>query len=188
MNKVHFTCDLWLSVTNDNYLAITCHWINPNWQMRMLILDFIDVESKQDSDAIFNFLDRTITKFNLQSKLLTVATDNCTTMVSVLHKLINFMKIENDVDIFHIRCAAHVLNLIVGILYHSSVLKQSISKIRDACKLVRGSSKLAQKMKQYTAINNENDIKIILDCEIRWNSTYDMLKVAFQLKKSITTF
>ena len=86
--------------------------------MRMLILDFIDVESKQDSDAIFNFLEATITKFNVQSKLLTVAIDNCTTMVSVLNKLINLMKIENDVDIFHTRCAAHVLNLIVGVHNH----------------------------------------------------------------------
>ena len=41
-------------------------------------------------------------------------------------------------------------------------------------------------MKQYAAINNESDLKIILDCETRWNSTYEMLKVAIKLKKSLT--
>jgi hypothetical protein len=46
--KEHFTTDLWLSVTCDNNLAIACHWVNSSWEMRKIVLDFVDVESQQD--------------------------------------------------------------------------------------------------------------------------------------------
>ena len=52
----------------------------------------------------------------------------------------------------------------------------------DAIKAVRGSSKLEYNLSQYTSLNDEPDRKVILDCEIRWNSTFEMLQVALQLK------
>ena len=186
MRKVCLTCDLWLAVTNDHYFVVTCHWINDNWQIRNLILDFVDVHSKQDSKAIFEFLNKTISRFNLHRKLLAIATDNASTMVAVMNKLITFMKNNYQIDIYHIRCAAHILNLIVGILYNSVLMKNSILAVRNAIKDVRGSSKLEYKLKQYAHVNEEPDIKLILDCEIRWNSTFDMLQVALKLRKSLT--
>ena len=186
--KVHFTTDLWLSVTCDNYLAITCHWVNSSWEMRKIVLDFVDVKSKQDGESICNFIFQTIRKFNFETKILSITTDNCAAMVCAMNNLILKMKDEYNVSIIHIRCAAHILNLIVGILYHSERLKVSICNVRDTCKLVRSSSKNVLKLKNYAHANNEKDNKVILDCETRWNSTFDMLNCALKLKKSLTDF
>ena len=77
------------------------------------------------------------------------------------------MKEQYKVDIYHVRCAAYIINLIVCILYNSDVLKQSICSIRDACKTIRGSPKLTKKLKSLIEFYNEKDIKVILDCETR---------------------
>jgi hypothetical protein len=86
------------------------------------------------------------------------------------------MYINYKVDITHIRCAAHILNLIAGVLYDSSEMKDAICAIREAIRAIRGSSKLELKLEQNTKLN-EADRKLILDCQIRWNSTFDMLQV-----------
>ena len=90
--KVNFTTDLWSSVTCDNYLAITCHWVNSSWKMRKIVLDFVDVESKQDGESTCNFILQTIRKFNLECKVLSITTDNCAAMVCAITSLINKIK------------------------------------------------------------------------------------------------
>jgi len=107
-------------------------------------------------------------------------------MVSFMNKLKEFMYINYKVDITHIRCAAHILNLVAGVLYDSSEMKDAICSIREAIKAIRGSSKLELKLEQYAKLNEEADRKLILDCQIRWNSTFDMLQVALKLKNSLT--
>ena len=114
-----------------------------------LILDFIDVESKEDSETILDFVKQTLAKYNLYKKLLAVATDNAATMVSFMTKLKEFMRNTHKTEIYHIRCAAHILNLIASVLYDSSEMKDAICVIRDAIEAVRRSSKLEHKFEQY---------------------------------------
>ena len=54
--------------------------------------------------------------------------------------------------------------------------------------MVRSSSKNVLKLKNYAHANGEKDNKVILDCETRWNSTFDMFNCALKLKKSLTDF
>ena len=56
MKKVCLTCDLWLSVANVHFLIVTYHWINKDWCVKNLILEIIDVESKEDAEAILVFI------------------------------------------------------------------------------------------------------------------------------------
>ena len=151
--------------------------------MRRIVLDFVGVESKQDGESTSYFIYQTIRKFNLQSNVLSITTDNCAAMICTINSLINKMKDKFDVSITHIRCAEHILILIVGILYNSDALKDSICNIRDICKLARSSSRNNLKLKNYAQSNDENDNKIILDCATRWNSTFDILSTAFKLNK-----
>ena len=117
---------------------------------------------------------------------MAVVTAYAAPMVSFVNKLNEFMCTNYKIDIHHVRCAAHILNLVASVLYNSSEMKYSISAIRNAIKSVRGSSKLEHKLQQHSQLNGEPERKLILDCEIRWNSTFDMLQVALKLKKSLT--
>ena len=59
---------------------------------------------------------------------------------------------------------------------------------RDTCELVRSSSKNVLKLNNYEHANNEKDNTVIIDCETRWNSTFDMLNCALKLKSNLQIF
>ena len=60
-----------------------------------------------------------------------------------------------------------------------------ITKIRKTCKKVRFSEELTNKLKLFCKAADIKFIKLILDVRTRWDSTYDMLNVAFQLKSAL---
>lgn len=88
-----------------------------------------------------------------------------------------------DGKYLHMRCAAHVLNLVVKDGLND--LSISIVKARTFVKYVRSSPTSLQKFK--SSVDEEKlDCKclVCLDVEIRWNSTYLMLESAIKFRKA----
>uniref|UniRef100_A0A2N9ET01 BED-type domain-containing protein n=1 Tax=Fagus sylvatica TaxID=28930 RepID=A0A2N9ET01_FAGSY len=83
----------------------------------------------------------------------------------------------------HMRCCAHILNLIVG-----EGLKErdsSISKVRDAVRYVKSSPNRFQIFKDYVkTLGIESKSLLCLDIATRWNSTYIMLESAVKFEKA----
>ncbi|XP_062109554.1 zinc finger BED domain-containing protein RICESLEEPER 2-like [Humulus lupulus] len=84
---------------------------------------------------------------------------------------------------FHMRCCAHILNLVV-----SDGLKEmsgAISSIRNAVRFVRSSPARLKRFKEACKdVNVESKALLCLDVVTRWNSTYMMLEVALKFKKA----
>nr|XP_012569713.1 zinc finger BED domain-containing protein RICESLEEPER 1-like [Cicer arietinum] len=82
-----------------------------------------------------------------------------------------------DVEHFHMRCAAHILNLVV-----TDGLKEffsAISSIRNAVRFVKSSPHWAAKFREYVQLDGISCKKLLsLDVSTCWNSTYLMLEVA----------
>ena len=38
VTNVSFTCDMWSSIANDQYLTVTLHWLDEKWDMQTIIL------------------------------------------------------------------------------------------------------------------------------------------------------
>lgn len=93
---------------------------------------------------------------------------------------------SNQENSFHVRCATHILNLIVQTGLENDLFKKTIEKIRYYCKKIHSSTKLIQFFESQTVSNNEPKLKVVLDVQTRWNSTHEMLQVAIKVKKSIT--
>jgi hypothetical protein len=75
----------------------------------------------------------------------------------------------------HFRCMGHVLNL--GAKAALKKCEAEIANLREILKRIRKTPSVS------STIWKEGDLKVILDCCTRWNSTYDMLMRAVQLKK-----
>jgi len=76
-----------------------------------------------------------------------------------------------DGEFLHVRCSAHILNLIVG--DGLKELDYSIMAIRNAVICVRASSSRLERFK--TCVKNtckEDKALVCLDVPTRWNSTY----------------
>ncbi|KAK2648917.1 hypothetical protein Ddye_016406 [Dipteronia dyeriana] len=83
--------------------------------------------------------------------------------------------------LFHMRCCAHILNLVVrdGL----KVIADGTEKIRDSICLWIASSKRIEAFENTTnQLKIKYAKKLVLDCPIRWNSTYFMFSVALIYK------
>jgi hypothetical protein len=103
------------------------------------------------------------------------ANDLC--VVNLKPKLNMKKALPCDGDLFHMRCCAHILNLIVQ---NGS---KEIQKIRDSVKYFRGSQMRKQSFLQAVnqmSLDSNNGLK--QDVPTRWNSTYLMLEIAIHYK------
>jgi hypothetical protein len=86
-----------------------------------------------------------------------------------------------DGKLLHMRCAAHILNLIVkdGL----EVIKDSIAKIRESVAYWTATPKRMEKFEDIAKhVKVKLEHKLGLDCKTRWNSTYKMLSIALPCK------
>ncbi|KAM3337023.1 hypothetical protein P3S68_032723 [Capsicum galapagoense] len=88
-------------------------------------------------------------------------------------------------NFLHVRCDAHILNLIVkeGL----SEQNESISRVRNVVKYVKSSSARAASFKSYVEkVKLDTNGLLSLDVETRWNSTYLMLNTAVKFEKAFS--
>ena len=116
-------------------------------------------------------------------KVNSITTDNAPNIVLAAEKLLNK---DQSLPIKALRCACHILNLIVQVGYDDALMSDCNNKIRYYCKRVHGSSLIKQFISDQTNITKEPDIKVELDVTIRWNSTYDMIRTALRLPRALT--
>jgi hypothetical protein len=81
--------------------------------------------------------------------------------------------------LIHMRCAAHILNLIVK--DGMSVMEKGIDSIRDSVGFWSATPKRHEKFeKMVVQMKGKYEKRIALDCKTRWNSTYIMLSTALE--------
>ncbi|CAI9292065.1 unnamed protein product [Lactuca saligna] len=129
-----------------------------------------------------------LTEWGLKN-ILIVTVDNASSNDVAINHLI---KVLNHWDcgvlkgaFLHMRCAAHVLNLVVrdGLMEVNSCVK----KIRALVKYVRSSPARLQKFKASMQEEKiESKSLVPMDVDTRWNSTFLMLKSAIKFRKAFS--
>ena len=183
--RICLTTDLWRAITIEGYLCLTAHYIDPEWNLRAKILSFCAFPPPHSGLAIAMKLMELIKEWGLQKKVFTVTVDNA----SSNDNMQGFLKRQLRKDLvcsgefFHIRCAAHILNLIVqdGL----SVISEALEKIRDSVKYVKVTE--SRELLFQGCVETVGIIKkggLVLDVTTRWNSTYLMLSKALYYKEA----
>ncbi|XP_074360713.1 zinc finger BED domain-containing protein RICESLEEPER 2-like [Apium graveolens] len=133
------------------------------------------------SDTIFACLN----DWGIENKITTITLDNASSNDTANRHLKDAFTLKGNLYIggknFHVRCCAHVLNLMVqdGL----SVIGSFISNVRDSVKYLKSSSGRLHKfydIAKHLQLNTSK--KLMLDVSTRWNSTYVMLKAAIAYK------
>ena len=110
---ISLTADLWTSGGMDGFCGISAHFINQDWQLQHIVLDIVPVLPPHTGEAIKETLLETIIELDIAEKILAITTDNGPNMVRAIKLLKIDMADKFNQDVFHIRCAAHVINLAV---------------------------------------------------------------------------
>ncbi|KAH9770668.1 BED-type domain-containing protein [Citrus sinensis] len=164
-HRVSLTTDIWTSITTVSYMVITAHFIDKDWNLHKKIINFNTINDHSSMTIV----------------------DYASPNEGALRYLIDRLKTWRDdvlvlnEDYLHVRCCAHILNLIVT--ERLKELELSIVSVRNAVKYVRSSTAGMQAFQihvQQEKINCQGSV--ILDCPTRWNSTYSMLSTALKFK------
>ncbi|XP_039032840.1 zinc finger BED domain-containing protein RICESLEEPER 2-like [Hibiscus syriacus] len=184
-SKIAITTDMWTSSNQKKgFMSITSHLIDDNWEMQSRIMRFIYVPCPHTAEVLADVLYESLCDWNIDRKISTVTVDNCSTNDLMIHLLLDKLSLNSLIlggELFHMRCCAHILNLIVqdGL----SVIGDGIERIRDSVYFWSATQKRIEKFEEaarHLAIDCSK--KLSLDCKTRWNSTYLMLSVAIVYK------
>ena len=134
------------------------------------------------AEVICEALYECLVEWHLERKISTITLDNCTSndkAMVILPDKLDTSSLMLDGQLLHMRCAAHILNLIVK--DGMSVLEQGIERLRDSVAFWSATPKRHEKFeKMAKTLNIEYNKRLTLDCKTRWNSTYTMISIAVQ--------
>jgi hypothetical protein len=185
--RFSLTSDIWTSNQNTGYMVITCHYIDEDWKVQKRIIRFSVIKTPHDGFNLYNVMLKTIRYYNIEDKLFSITLDNAganKTMMDLLKEnLLAKSMLHCNGDLFHVRCAAHVLNLIVkdGL----QVIDEVIKDIRESVKYLKGSTSRKEKFEEIIGeVGIECGSRPTLDVPTRWNSTCDMLESALPFREA----
>ncbi|CAN1355230.1 Putative AC transposase [Linum perenne] len=160
-------------------MCVTAHFINKDWKLCKKIIGFMQITSHTRVD-IGETLATCLEEWGIKN-IMCIATDNAsandTAIIHMRHKLKLWGSDFLDSKYLHIRCLAHVVNLVVNDgLRESSI---SIERVREAVKWVKSSPARLAKFKSCIVFEGIESKKLVcLNVSTRWNSTYLMLEAA----------
>ncbi|KAA0068065.1 putative transposase [Cucumis melo var. makuwa] len=166
-------------------MVITAHFIDDDWNLHKRILNFCQVANHK-GDTIGRAIEKCLEGWDID-RLFTVTVDNVSSNDVVIAYLVKKFKGRNELvldgEFIHIRCCAHILNLIV-----SDALKDlhvSIIRIRNVVKYVRSSPARLQIFKDFAKEDKMSTKNCLtMDVPTQWNSTFTMLDGAIKCQKT----
>ncbi|KAL2927930.1 putative AC transposase [Bienertia sinuspersici] len=140
---------------------------------------------------IYLFVVGLIKEWNLEGKTFSMTCDNAGSMDVMVARLKSDLQTFGTLPLggrfFHVRCCAHILNLIVQ--SGMKVIDASVLKVRETVNYIAGSDNRLVLFEKCVVDSKSNFAsKLLIDCATRWNSTYQMLKRALEAKDALNLF
>lgn len=175
VSAICLTTDGWTSITNQSFVAVTAHFINPkkDYKISTVLLGCTDFPQSHTGDNLVLFLKNTVAEWGLNQHVAAAVTDNAANMKAAIEKC----------EWRHLSCFAHSINLIVQSGLQS--IEHVTKKVKDIVTYFKKSSHGLSKLQDLQRQTRSSILKLKQDCPTRWNSTYDMLDRIFELKEPI---
>jgi len=116
--SISLTTDLWTSNQNVQYMCLVAHYIDSDWVLQCCVLNFLEVDPPHTGLVIAHVVFECLVEWKIEDKIMSITldnasnNDNATTNLSA--KLLARKNGQFDPKYFHVRCAAHKVNLFVN--------------------------------------------------------------------------
>ncbi|XWS48392.1 hypothetical protein CRYUN_Cryun13aG0072500 [Craigia yunnanensis] len=170
VNKISLTTDL-LKLSNQKieYMVLTAHFIYCNWRLQKRVISFVHIPFPCSGAGIADCIFKCLKEWGIKNKVFTISIDNASSN-DVAIRILKDTFSRNKIlfcggKLFHVRCCAHILNLIV---------QDGLAGIKDIIKYVHESVRFINQNE--ARLNSFSDIlqqlqlpnrKLILDCKTR---------------------
>ncbi|XP_025652376.1 zinc finger BED domain-containing protein RICESLEEPER 2-like [Arachis hypogaea] len=191
-NRICLTSDLWTSSTNEGFICLTADFVDENWKLQSKILNFCHMPPPHTGFELSSKIFTLLTKWKIDKKIFSITLDNASSNDTCVEHLKSTLDVHGsllcDGEFFHVRCSAHILNLIVQ--DGMKICGDAVHKIRDSIKYLRKYESQMVKFKEcFEDIEGlEYTTALCLDVPTRWNSLYAMLASAILYKKAFKMY
>ncbi|PHT34210.1 hypothetical protein CQW23_26010 [Capsicum baccatum] len=107
---------MWTSVASNDYMCLTAHYVDLNWNLQKRVLIFHHVPPPHSGAILCPLLIEFIKEWGIEKKILTLTLVNATCNKGVVDHLKSHLSLMHslvcDGKFFHIRYGNHILNLI----------------------------------------------------------------------------
>jgi len=172
-----FDTDFWSSITQQSYLSFVIHFIDSNWQRKMVVLQCKPASYRHTAENIAADLRSIIEQWGLQDKLHLVLRDSAANMVAS-------MRVGRVDDA---NCFLHLLHLIVtkGVLAQQSIAEM-LERANNVEKDFTNKQEYKEALTKAFDALNQRPLVFIRRQATRWKSTKNELSRLLQLKQAIT--
>jgi len=177
------TVDHWTSMANDNYGAITLHFIN-NFKLHTIILSFMKHQGGCSGEELANQLYTSLGSWglNIKEQLIAVVSDSCSNMNRF------GMIVCDDHEVQHHYCTDHLLHLTALKSFANDTCIEPLSALKALVNFINSSpqsnAKLADCQKKIHP--GKRPLKLLNEVRTRWWSTYTMIQRAIKLQQALT--
>ncbi|KAJ8754998.1 hypothetical protein K2173_015510 [Erythroxylum novogranatense] len=180
-SRICLTSDVWTSSTSEGYISLTSHYVDENWVLQSKIINFCHIPPPHSGNVLSEKVYGFIKEWGIEKKIFSLTLDNASNNDKMEDILKTQLSLQGVLlcggDFFHVRCCAHILNLIVqeGL----KVASEALQKIRESVKYIKGSEGKRIKFGELAEQFGVRTVKgLRLDVSTRWNSTFLMLESA----------
>lgn len=210
VSNISFTVDAWTSIAHKSYYGITAHFIDDQWNIQALVVDFVPSNGRHSGQDIAEILYKSLKPWNLLSKVQGITLDNASANTKFMKELEPLMVAENinfDPNNQHFHCFAHVINLAVNDmlrLIQSNIDEMGdessesddeeiypdnctkvLTKLKHLFHKIKYSEQWTNKLKSCCETTNSRMTSPNLGVATRWNSVCDMIDAALQMKQAL---
>lgn len=188
-SRINLAIDMWTSHENAGYMCLTAHYIDEDWILRKKILNFVTLDSFFTEDMLSDVLVRYLVDWDIDRKLFAITFDNILTKDENVGRIKDWLSqsrpLLSNGQFFDVRCAANVLKLIVQDAMEA--LRDVTQKIRESVRHVKSSQATLGKFNEIAQqVGTNSQTSLLLDCPVRWDSTYNMLKIAVEFRAAFS--
>lgn len=212
-SKLSFTIDAWTSVANKSFYGITVHYIDSNWKLQSIVLDFVPSRGHHTGEDIARIFYTSLLEYGLDvTRIQGITVDNAAANSTFMVELSKFVNADLfDPEDQHFRCIAHILNLAVqdalnllkvngienpdleeyfesgenGDESEEEECSTALLKLRRLLTTLRKSEQWMNRYKVCCEMTNVKMISPPMDVSTRWNSTNDMIAAALKVKPAL---
>ncbi|XP_012073147.2 zinc finger BED domain-containing protein DAYSLEEPER [Jatropha curcas] len=184
--RVNLALDLGTSNLDTGYAFLTGHFIDDDWNLHRRILNVVMLPFPDSDYALNQAVVSCLSDWHLESRLCSLTLDQSFSNETVMGNLRSLLSVKNqrlfNCQLLKGNCYARVLSRLAQDALGS--MGEVIGKVRESVKYVKTSETHDEKFAELRQrLQVPSTKELIIDDQTKWNTTYQMLVAACELKE-----
>ncbi|XVF24759.1 hypothetical protein REPUB_Repub13aG0154900 [Reevesia pubescens] len=184
--RVSLTLDLWISNQTVGYVFLTGQFIDTEWNLHHCLLNVVMVPSPDSESALQQAVVSCLSDWHLENRLFTLTLDQSFLNENINGNLRALFSIRNPYMLHGQLLIGNCFARVTSLLAQEALwaVGETVKKIRESVKFVKTSDiheETFYHLREQLKVPSMKDI--FIDDQTKWNTTYDMLVAACELKQ-----